>query len=179
MTANSSPGTDASLFVIREEASDDADCIDAVNRAAFLDHPFSQQTEHLIVRGLRESGALTLSLVATVQGAIVAHVAASPVTIDGHEANWCGLGPVSVMPYHQRRGIGSALVRSALRRLRDAGRGGCVVLGDPAYYRRLGFAPQPGLAYPGALPEHFMAVAWQGTAPDGLAAYHAAFAVRA
>ena len=85
-------------FVIREEDADDVDAIDAVTRDAFRTHPFSRQTEHLIVHGLRAAGALSLSLVATVDGDVIGHVAFSPVSIDGASGVWWGLGPVSVAP---------------------------------------------------------------------------------
>lgn len=164
-------------FVIRDEVPGDEAAIDAVTRAAFRDHPFSRQTEHRIVRGLRDAGALHLSLVATIDGDAVAHIAFSGVTIGGVDLGWWGLGPVSVGPAHQRAGIGGALVRSGLRRLGERGVPGCVVLGDPAYYRRFGFAPHPGLALPGPPPDHFMAIALQRSVPQGEVAYHAAFDV--
>jgi putative acetyltransferase len=163
--------------VVRAEAPDDAEPIDEVIRAAFRDHPVSRQTEHLIVRGLREAGALSLSLVATLDGRVVGHLAFSPVTIGGLDLDWQGLGPVSVPPSQQRAGIGSALIRSGLRRLAERDVPGCVVLGDPAYGGRFGFAPQPGLVYPGPPANHFMALALQGAAPVGEVVYHPAFAV--
>ena len=175
MTTDTHRREEALHFVIRDETPEDAAAIEAVTRAAFREHPFSQQTEHLIVRGLREAGALRLSLVATLDGEVVAHAAASPVAIGGAAVNWCGLGPVSVGPVWQRRGIGSALVRSALRRLHERGAAGCVVLGDPGYYRRFGFAPQPGLVYPGPPPDHFMAVVLHGPVASGEVTYHPAF----
>jgi putative acetyltransferase len=134
MTAAARSAAEVLHFVVREETPDDIEPIDAVTRAAFRDHPFSHQTEHLIVRGLREAGALKLALVATMAGRVVGHVAFSPVTIGAQDPAWCGLGPVSVMPAQQRSGIGSSLIRSGLRRLRKRGVAGCVVLGDPAYY---------------------------------------------
>jgi putative acetyltransferase len=106
MTAVAVSAAEVLHFVIREEATDDTQPIDEVTRAAFRDHPFSRQTEHLIVRGLREAGALNLSLVATLESGVVGHVAFSPVTIGAQDPAWCGLGPVSVMPAHQRSGIG-------------------------------------------------------------------------
>ena len=136
-------------FVIREEGADDVDAIDAVTRDAFRPHPFSVQTEHLIARGLRAAGALSLSLVATVDGGVIDHVAFSPVSMDSASGVWWGLGPVSVAPVRQRSGVGSALIRSGLRRLAERGVAGCVVLGDPAYYRRFGFGPSGNLRYPG------------------------------
>ena len=165
-------------FVIREEAAGDADAIEALTRAAFRDHPFSSQTEHLILRGLRAEAALKLSLVAVAGDAVLGHLALSPVRIDARATDWWGLGPLAVLPSHQRRGIGAALVRSALRRMREAGLGGCVVLGDPDYYRRFGFAPRPGLIYPGPPPAHFMALALSAAPPPiGEVTYHPAFAL--
>jgi putative acetyltransferase len=157
--------------VNRQEDATDAMRIDAVTRAAFRNHPFSRQTGHLIVRGLRDAGALSLSLVATLQGEVVGHPAVSAVTIGGQTGRWRGLGPVSVLPSRQRAGVGSALVRSALRRMRDAGVGGCVVLGDPAYYGRFGFAACAGLICPGVPAAHFMARLLHEAVPVGEVAY--------
>jgi putative acetyltransferase len=175
MTAGPGSAAEVLHFVVREEAPDDIEPIDEVTRAAFRDPPFSRQTEHLIVRGLREAGALNLSLVATLESGVVGHVAFSPVTIGAQDLAWCGLGPVSVMPAHRRSGIGSALIRSGLRHLRERGVAGCVVLGDPAYYSRFGFAPHAGLVYPGPPAKHFMASALEGVVPIGEVKYHPAF----
>lgn len=175
MTAVAVSAAEVLHFVVREETPDDTQPIDEVTRAAFRDHPFSRQTEHLIVRGLREAGALNLSLVATLEGGVVGHVALSPVTIGAQDPAWCGLGPVCVMPAHQRSGIGSSLIRSGLRRLRERGVAGCVVLGDPAYYSRFGFAPHAGLVYPGPPASHFMALALEGAVPIGEVKYPPAF----
>lgn len=164
-------------FVIREQDADDVDAIDAVTRDAFRTHQFSRQTEHLIVHALRAAGALSLSLVATVDGDVIGHVAFSPVSIDGAPGVWWGLGPVSVAPARQRSGVGSALIRSGLRRLAERGVAGCVVLGDPDYYRRFGFGPSGDLRYPGPPADHFMAWAVEGALPAGQVKYHAAFDV--
>jgi predicted N-acetyltransferase YhbS len=175
MTAGADSAAELLQLVVREETPDDIEPIDVLTRAAFRDHPFSRQTEHLILRGLREAGALPLSLVATLEGGVVGHVAFSPVTIGAQDPAWCGLGPVSVMPAHQRSGIGSALIRSDLRRLRERGVVGCVVLGDPGYYGRFGFAPHAGLVYPGPPASYFIALALEGAVPIGEVKYHPAF----
>lgn len=175
MTAGAVSAAELLDFVVREETPDDIEPIDAVIRAAFRDHPFSHQTEHLIVRGLREAGALKLSLVATMAGRVVAHVAFSPVTIGAQHSAWCGLGPVSVMPAHQRSGIGSSLIRSGLRRVLQRGAAGCVVLGNQGYYSLFGFAPHAGLVVPGPPASHFMTVALEGVVPFGEVRYHPAF----
>lgn len=164
---------------LRPEKDGDADGIDRVQIAAFADHPFSQQTEHLMVRALREQGALAASWVVEEDGQILGHVAASPVHIDGESRGWFGLGPVAVMPSHQGRGLGRRLIEAALAQLRTDGAAGCVVLGDPTYYGRFGFRPLPQIVYPGPPPELFMALVLnaQDPLPRGEVQYHAAFSV--
>lgn len=55
------------------------------------------------------------------------------------------------------------------------GAAGCVVLGDPAFYRRFGFVQNPSLLLPGVPPDHFMALAWLAPVPHGEVSYHGAF----
>lgn len=164
---------------LRDERPEDADAIHAVTDAAFEGHPHSGGTEAFIVAALRRANALTFSLVTDENGKVVGHIAFSPVRIttdDGAAVEgWYGLGPVSVAPSHQRRGIGSALIREGLRRLRGQDATGCVLLGDPAYYARFGFVADAGLRYPGPPPEYFQSLAFEGTVPLGTVAYHAAF----
>lgn len=93
---------------------------------------------------LRDAGRLSASLVAEVDGAVVGHVAFSPVTV-GSGAVGAGLAPLAVLPSHRRRGVGSALVRAGLQACRDAGLGWAVVLGEPHYYGRFGFRAAPAL----------------------------------
>ncbi|ADP17604.1 acetyltransferase, GNAT family protein 21 [Achromobacter xylosoxidans A8] len=159
---------------ILPEAPGDRDAIFALTQAAFKDHPHSQQTEGYITNALREAGALALSLVARVDGRIAGHVAFSPVTVSDGSADWYGLGPVAVLPELQGQGIGAALVRDGLERLKALGAAGCVVMGDPAYYGRFGFAQMPGLTYPGVPPEYFMAQVYTRPA-QGQVAYHPGF----
>ncbi len=161
---------------LRPEQPTDAPAIASLVAQAFAGTPHSAGTEPAIVRELRAAGALTLSLVA-VDGAegLVGHVAFSPVTIAGRAGRWYGLGPIAVRPSRQRAGIGARLMDEGLARLRALGAEGCVVLGEPAYYGRWGFAVHEGLAYPGVPPEYFMGLAFAGPVPRGEVAYHAAF----
>ncbi len=162
-------------MITRQEQAADAGAIQTVTELAFDGHPFSDGSEPGIVAGLRAAGALTLSLVAEAEGAIVGHVAFSPVTIDGEELGWLGLGPVSVLPARQRQGIGSALIREGLAQLAGRGTQGIVLLGDPGYYARFGFVCHGRLVLPGVPARHFMALALQGEVPEGEVAYHPAF----
>ena len=164
-------------LIVREETSDDVAAIAAVTETAFLTAPHTSHTEQFIVAGLRRTKALAVSLVAEVDGAVIGHVALSPVTIADGTPGWFGLGPISVLPARQGEGIGSALMGAALDALRARGAAGCVVLGEPAYYGRFGFRAEPGLMLPGIPPEYFQALAFgDATLPRGVVAYHAAFA---
>ncbi|WP_341678466.1 N-acetyltransferase [Niveibacterium sp. SC-1] len=163
------------LIEIRDEAQADLRAIDSLTREAFADQPCSSHTEHFIVRALREAGALAVSLVAVSEGVVVGHVAVSAVRVEGAYRRWFGLGPVSVVPACQGLGVGSGLVRAALARLQANGAAGCVVLGDPAYYARFGFAHDPALSLPGAPPEYFMRLAWEADLPTGEVTFDAAF----
>ena len=163
------------LFSIRPEHPSDLAAITTVTRDAFADHPKSSHTEHFIVNALRNANALTVSLVAEAAGAVIGHVAVSPVQVAGAFQAWYGLGPVSVAPPQQQQGVGSALIRAALAQLQTQGAGGCVLLGRPQYYHRFGFAPIAGLVLPGVPPDHFMGLAWRLPAPVGVVDYHDAF----
>lgn len=160
---------------IRNENPADVPAIEAVTISAFLNAPHSAHTEQFIVRALRESGQLMVSLVAVAEENVIGHVAASPVSISEGTPGWCGIGPISVLPPYQGRGVGARLMLEALRILREKGAAGCVVLGEPAYYGRFGFQADPALVFPGAPPEYFQALSFGSSTPRGAVSYHAAF----
>lgn len=159
---------------IRNEWPGDASAIRALTTASFATAPHSSGTEAAIIDTLRTAGALHLSLVADEGGAILGHVAFSPVSLTPKAQGWFGLGPISVAPGHQRGGIGSALIRQGLAALRAQGAAGCVVLGDPRYYGRFGFVAG-GLRYPGPPAAYFQAMAFDGPVPEGIVSYEPAF----
>lgn len=162
-------------YSIRPERPEDASVIRRLTTAAFAVAEHSSGTEAAIVDALRAAGALSISLVATVQDDVVGHVAFSPVTLDGKAQDWYGLGPVAVRPDLHGHGIGAALIRAGLERLKALGARGCVVLGDPAYYPRFGFRQNPAVQYEGVPPEYFMALSLDGTEAAGTVAYHPSF----
>lgn len=82
--------------------------------AAFLNALHTSHAEQVIVSTLRQAGKLAISLVADAGGKVIGHVAVSPVSISDGASDWFGLGPISVLPEHQRRGVGSRLMREAL-----------------------------------------------------------------
>lgn len=169
------PARGAGVIGIRHERASDAAAIAALTEAAFREVVHSDHTESAIVGALREAGQLAVSLVAGEPGQVVGHVAVSPVTVSDGSPSWYGLGPVSVAPGRQGRGIGSLLVTRALAELRAMGAAGCVVLGEPGYYARFGFRSEPGLVLPGAPAGYFQAIAFDGRLPCGEVAYHVSF----
>ena len=164
--------------LIRSEAPADADAITSVTIAAFLTLEISQHTEQFIVKALRAAGALAVSLVAELDGRVVGHVAFSPVVLSDGTPDWHGLGPVSVLPAHQRQGIGKALIRQGLARLQAMGARGCCLVGHPDYYRKFGFRNLDQLAHAGVPPEYFLALSFDGHWPQGAVAFHEAFGAR-
>jgi len=163
------------LMIIRSEKSTDIDAITEVTVAAFKNHPISKQTEQFIVKALRDAGALAVSLVAEVEGKVVGHIAFSPVTISDGSNNWYGLGPISVLPACQRRGIGKALIHEGVSLLKARGGKGCALVGDPGYYKRFGFKNIPALIYEGVPQEFFLALPFDDNTAHGTVVFHKGF----
>jgi putative acetyltransferase len=164
-------------MIIRPETPGDHAVIREILIAAFADHPFSHQTEHLIVEALRADDALAVSLVAEVDGNVVGQIAFSPVKIGGKDHGWLALGPVAVLPPFQRRGIGEALVNEGLKVIRDLEAKGCVLVGEPAFYNRFGFRHDPALRMEGVPPEVLLCLPMCDEMPEGAVAHHPAFSV--
>lgn len=163
------------FFITRDEAHSDAAAISEVTALAFESMEISSHTEHYIVDALRAAGALPVSLVALVEGRVVGHIAFSPVTMSDGTEGWYGLGPVSVLPCFQGRGIGGALIREGLSRLEGLGALGCCLVGHPGYYSRFGFRNVSGLAHQGVPPEAFFVLPFHGVVPQGEVLFHPAF----
>lgn len=164
-------------MIVRAEQPGDVAAIAAVTAEAFAGMPFSDGSEPAIIYRLRDAGALAVSLVAENDGAVVGHIAFSPVTFSNGEADWYALGPLSVLPEHQGQSVGAQLIRDGLEAIRNLDAGGCVLLGEPAYYRRFGFLDDTGMTSPGLPPEYLMALPLRGQVPSGILSFHNAFGV--
>jgi putative acetyltransferase len=162
-------------MIIRKETAADIEAISEVTMAAFMTLFISNHTEQFIINALRAAGALTISLVAEIDGRVVGHVAFSPVTISDGAVGWYGLGPVSVLPEYQRQGIGKALIDKGLSLLRESGGQGCALVGDPNYYKRFGFRNYPELVHEGIFQEVFLALPFTEKVPQGTVVFHEGF----
>lgn len=154
-------------MLIRAERPADIDAIRDLTGRAFMGMPYRQGTEAPIIRLLRQSGDLALSLVAEEDGTVIGHVAFSPVRIGGASGKWFGLGPISVEPARQRSGIGKALIKSGLEILKAQDAAGVALIGDPDVYRSSGFASDGRLTYKSLETRYVQRVLFSGPAPEG------------
>ncbi len=140
-------------MVIRPAGPEDHAAIHAVVAAAF-----GQPDEADLVDALRADGDALLELVAEDDGAIVGHILFSPLTA-GAGARFAALAPLSVLPGRQKDGLGTWLMETGHELLRAAGIEAVVVLGNPAYYPRVGYSAEAAktVTAPFAGP-HFMAL---------------------
>ena len=153
-------------MVIRYEDADDRSAVRAVNEQAF-EHP----DEADLIEGVRREGAVLLSLVAVEREQVVGHILFSRMWIDTADQSVAAvaLAPVAVLPAHQRRGIGGALIDSGLAHLRDRGEEIVIVLGHPEYYQRFGFSTERAEGLESPFPRHaYMAMELRGGALAGI-----------
>jgi putative acetyltransferase len=165
-------------MIIRNETKSDIEAISDVTISAFRTLAISGHTEQFIINALRDADALTISLVAEIDGQVVGHVAFSPVTISDGSLDWYGLGPVSVLPEHQKQGIGKSLINEGLSLLKVRGGKGCVLVGDPGYYQRFGFRNIPALIYEGIPQEVFLALPFENETSQGTVLFHQGFSAK-
>lgn len=146
---------------IRESLPTDATSIEELYPNAFPDEDLLP-----LVRDLLREEPVVLSLVGIADKTVVGHVIFTTCGIAGRPEKVALLAPLAVAPAWQRRGIGSALAHAGVRRLEAAGTSHVYVLGDPAYYSRLGFVPEDSVAPPYPLPEEWRG-AWQSLGLGG------------
>ena len=164
---------------IRPEQAGDKPAIRHVNEVAF-----GGNEEAILIESLRAEGAVLLSLVAELEGRVVAHALFSRMWIDADGAQSTAalaLAPMAVLPDYQRRGLGGWLILTALDRLGKEGERIVIVVGHPAYYPRFGFSSEKAQAIESPFPrEAFMALELTAGALDGVKGkvrYPAAFGI--
>ncbi len=121
---------------VRFEQPEDAAAVRDINEQAF-----GSPIEGQIVERLRAAPDC-ISLVATRNDLVMGHILFSPVSLEPPVGfRVAGLGPMSVLPEHQRAGVGSQLIRAGLDACRQHGYSAVVVVGHPEDYPRFGFEP--------------------------------------
>jgi putative acetyltransferase len=129
--------------------------LEALYREAFPDEDL-----YPLVHALLADTASVLSLAGAVGNGIVAHAAFTTCTVEEDDSRVALLGPLAVSRNYRRRGVGTAAVAAGIDRLRSAGIARILVLGDPDYYGRLGFAVEDKVAPPYPMPDEWRE-AWQ------------------
>lgn len=159
--------------MIRYATADDRAAIAAVVAGAF-----GRPDEARLVERLRADDDVMFELVAETDGAVSGHILFSRLWADRDDL-YAALAPVSVTPSRQRAGLGAALVKAGLESARQFGAVGVLVLGDPEYYGRFGFAAETAaqVKAPFQGMAAFMGLAFSAQAFDGpmTVAYPSAF----
>ena len=162
-------------MITRNETESDIEAISEVTIAAFKTLPISNHTEQFIINALRDADALTISLVAEIDGRVVGRIAFSPVIISDGTKDWYGLGPVSVLPEYQKKGIGKSLINEGLSSLKELGGQGCALVGDPNYYKWFAFKNFPELVHEGVPQEVFLTLPFTEKVPQGTVIFEEGF----
>lgn len=163
-------------MLIREATAADAAEIRAVVAAAF-----GQPDEAKLVDALRADGDVLVELVAEDDDFIIGHILFSPLTTDTGQ-RFAALAPLSVSPERQKDGVGTLLMQVGHELCRKAGVEAVIVLGDEAYYPRVGYSAEAALKVTAPFSgPHFMALALVDGALERpvTAAYAKAFGIPA
>jgi len=140
---------------IRKSLPGDANRIEQLYLDAFPDEDLLS-----LVSELQDLEQSVISLVGLRENEIVGHIIFTICRVEGEKDKVALLGPLAVTPILQKQGIGSALVQTGFKQMRNSKIGYVFVLGDPAYYNRFGFKAEDKVATPYPLPTEWRG-AWQ------------------
>ena len=150
-------------FEIRAGDAADRPAIEALYPRAFPDEDLLP-----LVGALLDRPKEALSLIAVKDGVLLGHIVFTACAVDDPAASPALLGPLAVRPERQRQGVGEALIRDGLSRLRKTGTTQVLVLGDPNYYARFGFEEERSVAPPSETPAEWKS-AWRSLTFSGAA----------
>ena len=136
------------MYIIRVEEKKDYGRVEEVTKLAFSEPDRVERGqigcpyEHWMVNELRKrDGIMELSLVAEVKGSVVGHIICSKAEVRTEDAKLSvlNIGPISVLPECQRKGIGKALIQAMIEKATELGYGAILFFGRPEYYPQFGF----------------------------------------
>ena len=133
-------------LTIRQEVPGDAAAIERLHERAFGPGRFARTASRLREGRPHEPA---LSFASHVGTFLVGSVRVTPILAGGGPGLM--LGPLTVDPAFEGRGIGAALMNASIEAARAHGHDLILLVGDAPYYQRFGFsaAPMAELAMPG------------------------------
>jgi predicted N-acetyltransferase YhbS len=131
-------------IVLRIEEEKDYKETEYLTREAFWDKYKPGCNEHVVVHKLRSSKGFIeqLDYVACDNNKVIGNIMYSKSkVVNGNAINedLICLGPISVLPEYQNKGIGSLLINKTIEKAKELNYKGIFLYGDPEYYSRFGF----------------------------------------
>jgi len=162
--------------IIRKETLVDYKSVFDLTQKAFETLEISDHDEGQLVEKLRKAPTFIdeLSLVAELDGELVGHILFTPMLIENGDEKYHSLilGPVSVLPEFQKRGIGGQLIRAGHQKALELGFQSVILIGHPEYYPRFGYQPASNWGIKTHIPlpsdDVFMAVELYAGALNGI-----------
>lgn len=145
-------------IVIRKAEQTDSSLLENLYQKAFPDEDLCS----LVIELLNDKQN-TLSLCALSDGTLVGHIAFSKCYAAPKEVALALLAPMAVLPEYQRKGIGNSLIKEGFNQLKKDHIAKVLVLGDPNYYSRSGFAEETAILPAYKIPDEWTP-AWQSCA---------------
>jgi predicted N-acetyltransferase YhbS len=131
-------------ITIRLEKSEDYKETENLTREAFWDIYKPGCNEHLILHKIRDIQDFIkeLDFVVCDNDKIVGNIIYSKANIindKNQKFTVLCMGPFSVLPSHQKKGIGSLLLKYSIEKAKSLGYKGVIIFGNPGYYHKFGF----------------------------------------
>ena len=131
-------------MILREEEKSDYFENETLTREAFWNVYKPGCDEHYLLHKIRDRECYIkdLSFVAIFENKIVGNIVYSKMFKEGKMLNdiIC-FGPISVHPEYQKKGIGSLLINTSLKKALELGYKAVLITGNKKYYQRFGFKP--------------------------------------
>ncbi|EKE69672.1 MULTISPECIES: N-acetyltransferase [Roseobacteraceae] len=102
-----------------------------------LDGTFGGPEMYRFALALRQEDAVAMERVAVEDGRIIGYICCARMIVP---QDWWALSILAVSPNRHKRGMGRELVTRGMNHAKREGAKAVVVVGDPAYFHRVGFS---------------------------------------